>query len=378
MLNSLETYRNSTFTAFRRYIMQRLLITGGAGFIGSNFTRLWLRDHPNDRVIILDSLTYAGNFENLSSISQHPGFSFIKGDIRDSSLVDRILMEEDINTIVHFAAESRVERTTIAPQIFTETNIIGTFSLLETVRKCWTKTLEEKRFIQVSTGSVYGTLSPEDFPSDENSPRKPTNIYSASKIAGDYLAYSYYQAYDIPIIITNCSDNYGPFQIPEKLIPITIINAIERKPISIYGNGKNVRDWIYVEDHYRALRKILQDGVLGETYNIGGNCEKRDIDVIRMICDKVDEFTGLKGIKSSHNLISFVDDRPVHNSRYSLNTSKIRWKLGWIPMENFETGLYKTVNWYFRNQGWWQRVRSGAYRKYYQEQYKKRLEGQDN
>ncbi len=358
--------------------MQRLLITGGAGFIGSNFTRLWLRDHPNDRVIILDALTYAGNFENLSSISQHPGFTFIKGDIRDSSLVDRILMEEDINTIVHFAAESRVERATLDPQIFTETNIIGTFSLLETVRKCWIRDLKDKRFIQISTGSVYGALGPDDPSSNENSPHKPTNIYSASKIAGDCLAYSYFQAYGIPIIVANCSNNYGPFQIPEKLIPLTIINAIERKPISIYGKGETTRDWIYVEDHYRALRKILQDGVPGETYNIGGNCEKRDIDVIRMICNKVDELAGLNGFKSSHDLINFVDGRPVHNLRYSLNTSKIRWKLGWIPMENFESGLHKTINWYFRNQGWWQRVRSGAYRKYYQEQYKKYLEDQNN
>lgn len=359
-------------------MMYRLLVTGGAGFVGSNFTRSWLRDYPRDKVIVLDALTYAGNMENLASVLQNPNFSFVRGDIRNVDIIKRILIEESIDIVVNFASESHVDRSILRPQAFIESNIIGVFTLLESIRQCWSKPFGERRLIQASTAEVYGSLKPNSPPFTEASPYKPNSPYAASKAAGDHLAFSYCRTYGLPVILTNCSSSYGPYQFPEKLIPLAIINALEQKPIPVYGNGKNIRDWIYVEDYYRGLKKVIEHGAVGETYNIGGNCQKNNIDVVKMICDYIDEFKSLRDDKSSHNLITFVEDRPGHDFRHCMNTAKTKWDLGWMPIEIFETGLYKTIKWYLQNQDWLQRVRSGNYRIYYQEQYGKRLIGKDN
>lgn len=353
--------------------MRKLLITGGAGFIGSNFVRFWIEHHPEDRLVVLDALTYAGNLENLAPIADHANYRFVKGEIRDFSLVTQLFAEEDINIVIHFAAESHVDRSILGPQAFIETNIQGTFALLEVARKNWGKNLEGKRFIHISTDEVYGSLGFDEPAFTEESPYKPNSPYAASKAASDHLVRAYHHTYDLPTIITHCSNNYGPYQFPEKLISLMIINALERKSLPVYGKGQNIRDWIYVDDHCRALEKILERGAAGEVYNIGGNNEQKNIHAVTMICDIIDERLGLAGNNSARNLITFVTDRPGHDLRYAVNTAKISRELGWTPQESFATGLKKTIDWYLENRDWWQRVRSGAYRSYYEEQYHQRL-----
>ena len=360
--------------------MRKMLITGGAGFIGSNFVRFWIKHHPEDRIVVLDALTYAGNLETLASVAAHVNYRFVKGDIRDFSLVTQLFAEEGIDIVIHFAAESHVDRSILGPQAFIETNIQGTFTLLEAARKGWGKNLEGKRFIHISTDKVYGSLGFDEPAFTEESPYKPNSPYAASKAASDHLVRAYYHTYGMPTIITHCSNNYGPYQFPEKLIPLMIINALEKKPLPVYGEGQNIRDWIYVVDHCRALENILESGVAGEVYNIGGNNEQKNIDVVTAICNFIDEGsrretapTGLADNQSSRNLITFVADRPGHDLRYAINTAKISRELGWTPQESFATGLQKTIDWYLENQDWWQRVRSGAYQSYYEAQYRQRL-----
>lgn len=343
--------------------MQRLLITGGAGFIGSNFVRFWKERYPEDKVIVFDALTYAGNPQNLNSVDVH----FIKGNICDFQAVDK-LFEENFDIVVHFAAESHVDRSILGPQAFIETNINGTFILLETARKHWKG--KDKLFIHISTDEVYGSLNFEDPPFTEESPYRPNSPYSASKAASDHLVRAYFHTYGIPTIITHCSNNYGPYQFPEKLIPFMISNAIEKKPLPVYGKGENVRDWIYVEDHCRAIEKIIKSGTPGETYNIGGNNEQKNIDVVRMICDIVDKKLGLSGIYSTHNLITFVADRPGHDLRYAIDITKMKYQLGWEPKESFITGLDKTVDWYLTNQDWCKNIQFGNYQKDYEKSLK--------
>lgn len=351
--------------------MRILLITGGAGFIGSNFVRYWAEHHPDDRLVVLDALTYAGNLENLDSLKESPNYSFIKGDIRDFPLLEKLFAKEDIDTVFHFAAESHVDRSILGPQDFIDTNIQGTFSLLEAARNYWGSGQKGKRFIHVSTDEVYGSLEFNAPAFTEKSQYKPNNPYAASKASSDHLVYSYNRTYKMPAIVTHCSNNYGPYQFPEKLIPLMIINALEGKPLPVYAEGKSIRDWTHVDDHCRALDRVLECGTDGEVYNIGGNCEKQTLDVVHKICDLVDEKQG--NPVSSRDLITFVDDRPGHDMRYAIDTSKISRELGWNPQESYDTGFQRTVDWYIENQNWWQRVRSGAYQDYYEEQYGKRL-----
>jgi dTDP-glucose 4,6-dehydratase len=360
--------------------MRRLLVTGGAGFIGANFALYWMRAHPDDRLVVIDSLTYAGNLENLKEIEHESGFRFVKGDISDFDLIDLLFKEESIDTVVNFAAESHVDRSITGPKAFIETNINGTFSLLEAARGNWLSSGQasgEKRFLHVSTDEVYGSLGPEGLFTEET-PYSPNSPYSASKAASDHLVRAYHHTYGLPTVTTNCSNNYGPYQFPEKLIPLIIINALNAKPLPVYGDGSNVRDWLYVEDHCRAIELSINKGRLGETYNIGGNNEWKNIDIVKLVCSLIDKkvnsdkdlaarfpFDG----KLREELITFVTDRPGHDQRYAIDSSKIERELGWKALETFESGIDKTLEWYLKNEPWWERIISGAYKDYYKEQY---------
>ncbi|MBI5810970.1 MAG: dTDP-glucose 4,6-dehydratase [Deltaproteobacteria bacterium] len=359
--------------------MRNMLVTGGAGFIGANFVHFMRGTHPKDRVITLDALTYAGNLENLKSLPGTEGYSFVKGDINDFNLVDSIFRKEGIDTVVNFAAESHVDRSILGPKAFIETNINGTFTLLEAARKNWTEA-KGKRFLHVSTDEVYGSLGETGYFTEET-PYQPNSPYAASKASSDHLVRAYCHTYVLPTVTTNCSNNYAPYQFPEKLIPLMIINALYGKPLPVYGDGKNVRDWLYVEDHCAAIHAALEKGRLGETYNIGGRSERKNIDIVNLICSIVDEKTAgdkklkelypFKGSRSS--LISFVRDRPGHDRRYAIDCGKIETELGWRPLVKFEEGMHKTVDWYIANRPWWERIISGEYRQYYDIQYKERL-----
>jgi dTDP-glucose 4,6-dehydratase len=321
-----------------------LRVTGGAGFIGSNFVRLVLQSRPTWKVVNYDALTYAGNLENLRDIEKHPDYAFVHGDIRNREAVEHALNKFRCDTIVHFAAESHVDRSISGPAPFIETNVTGTFSLLEEARL----SSREVRFLHVSTDEVYGSLGPGDPPFTETNPYAPNSPYAASKAASDHLVRAYHHTYGLPTVTTNCSNNYGPRQFPEKLIPLTIGNALTGKPLPVYGDGRNVRDWLYVEDHCEAVRLVLERGRVGETYNIGGGCEKQNIDVVKAICSLLDELKPRKG--GAHaQLISFVQDRPGHDRRYAMASSKMAHELGWRPRESFESGLAKTVRWYLEN-----------------------------
>lgn len=317
----------------------RFLVTGGAGFIGSNFIHYVLGQHPDWEIVNLDKLTYAGNLANLKDIESAPRYRFVKGDIADRELVDQLL-GEGLDVIIHFAAESHVDRSILDPSPFIETNVRGTQVLLEGARRH-----QVQRFIQVSTDEVYGSLG-EEGKFTEESPLAPNSPYAASKAAADYLCRAYYRTYGLPVIITRCSNNYGPYQFPEKLIPLTIINAIEGKPVPLYGDGLNVRDWIFVEDHCRALDMIIQRGRIGEVYNIGGDNERANLDLVRYLLDIMGQ---------PQNLITFVADRPGHDQRYALDTTKIRKELGWEPRYPLEKALRDTLNWYLENRWWWLR-----------------------
>ncbi|HOK45528.1 MAG TPA: dTDP-glucose 4,6-dehydratase [Bryobacteraceae bacterium] len=337
----------------------RLLVTGGAGFIGSAFIRLVLGTNPSVSILNLDKLTYAGNLENLECVAGNPRYRFVRGDICDTALVNRVLEEWPVDAIVHFAAESHVDRSILSPEPVFETNLRGTFTLLEAARR-----RRVQRFLHVSTDEVYGSI-PEPYAADESYPLRPASPYSASKAGSDLLALSYFTTYRLPVVVTRASNNYGPYQFPEKLIPLMISNALEGKPLPVYGDGMNVRDWLYVDDHCRAILAALEKGREGEVYNIGGNCSLPNIEVVRKI---------LKATGRGEDLIRFVTDRPGHDRRYALSSEKIMRETGWSPQVAFENGIQQTIAWYQENAGWVARVKSGEYQNYYALNYGSREE----
>ncbi|MFQ5480700.1 MAG: dTDP-glucose 4,6-dehydratase [Thermodesulfobacteriota bacterium] len=358
---------------------ENILITGGAGFIGSNFTRRLLKNSPEADVTVLDKLTYAGNLGNLGELMKKENFSFEKGGIEDAPLVERLFAEKDFDIVVNFAAESHVDRSILGPKVFLETNIMGTFTLLEAARSAWLtggRDIDKRRFIHVSTDEVYGSLGEEGY-FTESTPYQPNSPYSASKAASDHLARAYYHTYGLPVITTNCSNNYGPYQFPEKLIPLIIINALKGEKLPVYGDGANIRDWIYVEDHCAAVLAVMRKGLPGEVYNIGGRNEQKNLDIVNLICSIVDkmitEYSELAGEypfnKARKELITFVTDRPGHDRRYAIDSAKIEQELGWQATTDFTHGMEKTVAWYVKNRSWWEAIISGEYMKYYEEQY---------
>jgi dTDP-glucose 4,6-dehydratase len=360
--------------------MKNLLVTGGCGFIGSNFVRLCLERCPDVRLVNLDKLTYAGNLENLADIAADPRYRFVKGDIGDTTLVEQLFAEEAIDTVVHFAAESHVDRSIEGPAPFIQTNIVGTFTLLEAARKAWLSsspptthgsriTDHGSRFLHVSTDEVYGSLG-ETGLFTETTPYDPRSPYSASKAASDHLVSAYHHTYGLPTLITNCSNNYGPYHFPEKLIPLIINNALNGRELPVYGDGRNVRDWLYVVDHCAAILSVLERGRVGETYNVGGNSEKQNLEVVQTVCDLLDVKVGLlPGDQPRRTLIRFVKDRPGHDRRYAIDASKIREELGWTPTVTFAEGIEKTIDWYLANPEWVAGVLSGSYQEYYQRMY---------
>ncbi len=348
-----------------------IIVTGGAGFIGSNFVRHWCQNYPEDRVIVLDALTYAGNRANIADLEATANLRFIQGNICDRVLVDEILSSENINTIAHFAAESHVDRSILEPGAFIQTNVVGTFTLLEAFRQRWQmqSSNEDYRFLHVSTDEVYGSLELDDPAFTETTPYTPNSPYSASKAGSDHLARAYYHTYGMPTMITNCSNNYGAYHFPEKLIPLICINILLGKALPVYGDGQNIRDWLYVEDHCRALDTVIHQGEPGQTYNIGGNNEVKNIDLVHILCNLMDELATDLPVKPSKELITFVKDRPGHDRRYAIDASKIKNELGWTPQVTVEEGLRKTVQWYLKNQDWWQPLLSPEYQSYYQKVY---------
>jgi dTDP-glucose 4,6-dehydratase len=347
--------------------MRRLLVTGGAGFIGSNFIRYWIGRHPDDRIVNLDVLTYAGNLENLAGIEATSAYRFVRGDITDRLFVKQLMEQEQIDTVVNFAAESHVDRSILGPDAFITTNILGTFSLLEAARAVWGHFSAAHRFLHVSTDEVYGSLAAEEPAFDEHHAYAPNSPYSASKASSDHLVRAYHHTYGMPVLTTNCSNNYGPYQFPEKLIPLTILNALEGKPIPVYGDGRNIRDWLYVEDHCSGIEVVLQGGRPGEVYNIGGINEWYNIDIVHLICERLDALQ--PAAASYQEQITFVTDRPGHDRRYAIDASRMQDELGWSPRHDFQSGIESTIQWYLANRDWCDRVRSGQYREYYARQY---------
>lgn len=336
--------------------MRNILITGGAGFIGSNFVNYWAQTYPQDRLVVLDALTYAGNLANLQEVMKGENFRFVRGNICERPSVDKILREEAITHITHFAAESHVDRSILSPADFINTNVIGTFTLLESFRHHWLAQNQPShyRFLHVSTDEVYGSLAENDPPFTETTAYAPNSPYSASKAGSDHLVRAYYHTYNLPTLITNCSNNYGFFHYPEKLIPLICTNIILGKPLPIYGDGQNVRDWLFVLDHCRALEAVIQRGKIGETYNIGGNNEIKNIDLVQLICSIMDEIAPNLPVKPSRKLITFVTDRAGHDRRYAIDNTKITKELAWQPQYTLETGLKMTLQWYLDHQNWWQ------------------------
>lgn len=336
--------------------MKNLLITGGAGFIGSNFISHTLKKEKEIQIINLDALTYAGNLKNLDEILDPQRHIFVKGDICDRQLVEDLLVKYDVDTVVHFAAETHVDRSIVGPGQFIQTNIVGTYTLLEALRKVWLtdrkKKLDQIRFHHVSTDEVYGTLSPQDPAFSETTSYAPTSPYSASKASSDHLVRSYFHTYGLPVTISNCSNNYGPYQFPEKLIPVIILNALQGKPLPIYGDGKQIRDWLYVEDHCEAIRKILLLGKPGQTYNIGGNNQPTNIEIVKLICQSLDQRFPDSPHTPHHQLIKYITDRPGHDRRYAMNIEKIKAELDWHPIFSLEDGLENTITWYLENIEW--------------------------
>jgi dTDP-glucose 4,6-dehydratase len=357
-----------------------LLITGGAGFIGANFVHYWIKNYPEDRVVVLDALTYAGNRANLELLKNHPGFLFVHGDIRDYDLVQNLLQDQEIDTILHFAAESHVDRSIHGPDAFVDTNVTGTHTLLKTAKKVWLDTQSSVpgpgsskfRFHHISTDEVYGSLGQDDPGFSETTPYAPNSPYAASKAGSDFLLRAYYKTYGLPMTISNCSNNYGPYQHPEKLIPLLILNCLAGKQLPIYGDGLNIRDWLYVEDHCRGIDLILKKGRLGETYNIGGNCEKTNLEVVNTLCAILDELNPQPSVPKTQpysSLITHVKDRPGHDRRYAIDASKIRQELGYEPVESFASGLRKTVAWYLENLDWCENVMGEDYREWLARNY---------
>jgi dTDP-glucose 4,6-dehydratase len=337
--------------------MQNVLVTGGAGFIGSNFVRHILNTEPGVQVYNLDILTYAGSLENLKDLPDEDRHYFIQGDICDGALVETLIKTHKIDTIVHFAAETHVDRSIVGPGQFIQTNVVGTFTLLEAVRKFWADKSEGYRFHHVSTDEVFGTLAPGEPAWTESTPYAPNSPYSASKAASDHLVRAYHHTYGLPVSITNCSNNYGPYQFPEKLIPLMILNAMQGEVLPVYGDGLQVRDWLYVEDHCEAIYRVLRDGKLGETYNIGGNNQPANIEIVQQICSYLDESLPDSPYTPHHQLIKYVNDRPGHDRRYAMDISKINQELGWQPNQSLGSGLRKTIDWYLQNGDWIDTVR---------------------
>lgn len=355
-----------------------ILVTGGCGFIGANFVRLILTGYPGWRVVNLDKLTYAGNQSSLADLAGHPDYTFVHGDICDRGLLNEVFRHHAVQAVVHFAAESHVDRSITGPEDFVRTNINGTFTLLEAVRFFWLQERQEKnRFLHVSTDEVFGSLGPSGSFS-EQSPYDPRSPYSASKAASDHLVRAYFHTYGLPILLTNCSNNYGPYQFPEKLIPLMLNNAQQGKPLPVYGDGSNVRDWLYVQDHCEAIVRVLERGRPGESYNIGGHNEKKNIELVELLCDLLDKKLGpLANGSNRRSLITFVGDRPGHDHRYAIDAGKIERELGWKPRFTFEQGIEQTVDWYLANRPWLDGVLDGSYRSYYERMYGDRTDRGD-
>ncbi|MDQ0572440.1 dTDP-glucose 4,6-dehydratase [Variovorax paradoxus] len=349
-----------------------ILVTGGAGFIGANFVLDWLAQ-SDEPVVNLDKLTYAGNLETLASLKGNPNHIFVQGDIGDSALVDRLLAEHKPRAVLNFAAESHVDRSIHGPEDFVQTNVLGTFRLLESVRGHWSALPAEQkaafRFLHVSTDEVYGSLSKTDPAFTEEHKYEPNSPYSASKAASDHLVRAWHHTYGLPVVTTNCSNNYGPFHFPEKLIPLMIVNALAGKPLPVYGDGMQVRDWLYVKDHCSAIRRVLEAGRLAETYNVGGWNEKPNIEIVHTVCALLDELRPRADGQPYKEQISYVTDRPGHDRRYAIDARKLERELGWKPAETFDSGIRKTVEWYLANGEWVRNVQSGAYREWVEKQY---------
>ena len=347
-----------------------ILVTGGAGFIGANFVLDWL-ESSDEKVINLDLLTYAGNGENLASLQRDRRYVFVQGDIGDSRLVSKLLSENQVRAIVNFAAESHVDRSIYSADEFIQTNVMGTFRLLTVARDYWSKLGEKDnfRFLHVSTDEVYGTLEPGEAAFNESCQYRPNNPYSASKASSDHFVRAFYHTYGFPVLTTNCSNNYGPFQFPEKLIPLIINNALCEKSLPLYGDGLQVRDWLYVRDHCRAIKEVLLSGKVGEVYHIGGKCEQNNLTLVQKICTILDKEYPRENGSSYKSLITFITDRPGHDRRYAMDTSKIERELKWKPLETLETGLHKTIQWYLANRNWMDNVVSGDYRKWVEKHY---------
>ena len=349
-----------------------ILVTGGAGFIGANFVLDWFAN-SDEPVVNLDKLTYAGNLETLASLKGNPNHIFVQGDIGDSALLDRLLAEHKPRAVVNFAAESHVDRSIHGPEDFVQTNVLGTFRLLESVRGFWSALPAEQkgafRFLHVSTDEVYGSLSKTDPAFTEENKDEPNSPDSASKAASDHLVRAWHHTYGLPVVTTNCSNNYGPFHFPEKLIPLMIVNALAGKPLPVYGDGMQVRDWLYVKDHCSAIRRVLEAGKLGETYNVGGWNEKPNIEIVNTVCALLDELSPKAGGKPYKEQITYVTDRPGHDRRYAIDARKLERELGWKPAETFDSGIRKTVEWYLANSEWVRNVQSGAYREWVEKQY---------
>ena len=349
--------------------MKKILITGGAGFIGSHVIRLFVNKYPDYAIVNLDALTYAGNLENLRDIENAPNYSFVKGDITDDTFINQLFADQSFDAVIHLAAESHVDRSILDPLSFVKTNVIGTAVLLNAAKKSWDN-MENKLFYHVSTDEVYGSLGETGFFTEETSydPRSP---YSASKASSDHLVSAYFHTYGLPMIISNCSNNYGSHQFPEKLLPLMINNIVHSKPLPVYGKGENVRDWLWVNDHARAIDVIFHQGKLGETYNIGGFNEWKNIDIVHLLCSIMDKKLG-RADGESAKLITYVKDRAGHDMRYAIDATKLNKELGWEPSLQFEEGMDKTIDWYLANEGWIQSVTSGSYKQYYEQQYTSR------
>lgn len=344
-----------------------ILITGGAGFIGSHLTRLFVTKYPNYKIVNLDKLTYAGNLENLKDIEKASNYHFVKGDIADMKLVEDLFKEHQFDSVLHCAAESHVDRSIADPLSFVTTNVIGTVTLLQAAKEAWKENMDGKIFYHISTDEVYGSLGSEGFFTEDTSydPRSP---YSASKASSDHFVRAYYHTYHLPVKISNCSNNYGPYHFPEKLIPLCINNIINKKPLPIYGKGENIRDWLFVEDHVRAIDVIFHNGKIGETYNIGGHNEWTNIALVKELCKQMDVKLGREA-GESEKLITYVKDRAGHDLRYAIDATKLKDELGWLPSLQFEEGISKTIDWYLTNQEWLNEVTSGKYQNYYTQQY---------
>ena len=362
--------------------MRRLLVTGGAGFIGANFVHAWRRKRPADALVVLDALTYAGNPANLTSLHGADGFTFVHGDVCDGALLEKLFRQHGFDTVVHFAAESHVDRSIVSSEPFVRTNVLGTQALLDAALAAWKLDFAGKRFHHISTDEVYGSLGPDDPAFTETTSYDPRSPYAASKAASDFLVRSYAHTHGLPVTITNCSNNYGPYQFPEKLIPLMILNALTGQKLPIYGDGGNIRDWLYVEDHCAAIALVLERGRLGETYNVGGGRQMTNIELVGQLCDQIDrrfaEDAGLadrfSGCCAAHgqttrNLMTFVKDRPGHDRRYAICADKLANELGFRTQTTLADGLARTVDWYLANDAWWRRIQSGAYRKWMEQHY---------